>query len=102
MLRITIREQGDSTAIRLEGRLVGPWVEELKQCWRKTLAESAGRKLLAELDAVSFVDAAGKQLLQEMYRSGAQLKSRDVLTSYWLRQIERHSRDTTDGSSWDE
>lgn len=99
MLRITIREQADSTAICLEGRLVGPWVEELKRCWQKTLAASAGRKLRAELDAVTFVDAAGKQLLREMYQCGAELKARGVLTSYWLSQIEQCCRDAAEAAS---
>ncbi|HET7441531.1 MAG TPA: hypothetical protein VFJ47_09530 [Terriglobales bacterium] len=99
MLRITIREQADSTAICLEGRLVGPWVEELKLCWQRTLAQSAGKKLRAELDAVTFVDAAGKQLLREMHQSGAELKGRGVLTSYWLNQIEHCCLDAAEPAS---
>ena len=90
MLRITIEEQGESTAIRLEGKLVGPWVGELKQCWQKILAGSTAKNLMTELDAVTYVDASGKELLQEMRRAGARLVGRGVLTSHMLDEIEKY------------
>ena len=91
MLRITVMEQGESTAIRLEGKLVGPWVEELKQCWRMISAGPTNKNLRAELDAVTYVDASGKELLQEMRRAGTKLSGRGVLTSHMLDEIEQHA-----------
>lgn len=90
MLRITITEQSDAMTIRLEGRLVGPWVEELKGCWQRTLAKPTGKRLVARLDAVTFVDASGKELLQEMHRAGTKLMGRGVLTRYLLKEIEQY------------
>ena len=72
MLRITIHSTADSITFQLEGRLVGPWVTELRDCWRRT--PSAGlRAVHIDLRGVTYVDAAGEKLLADMYRQGAGL-----------------------------
>lgn len=65
MLRIST--QGDDLCIRfkLEGKLVGPWVDELRQCWR-SVPNQSGRRVEIDLAEVTFIDASGKQLLAEM------------------------------------
>ncbi|PYX95954.1 MAG: hypothetical protein DMG71_07580 [Acidobacteria bacterium] len=88
MLRITVTQHGDSAIIRLEGKLIDAWVEELRRCWRETLAQAEGRKIVADLGAVSFVDAPGQRLLREMHLAGTTLVGRGVLTRYLLDQIE--------------
>ena len=38
MLRIYIHDEVPVTSFVLEGKLVGPWVEELEKGWESTLA----------------------------------------------------------------
>ena len=57
---------------RLEGRLTGLWVEELKNCWQKSVAAGQPIKAVA-LDEVIFIDEAGKELLADMHRQGVEL-----------------------------
>jgi hypothetical protein len=33
MLRITVLEEASEIRFVIEGKLVGPWVEELRKCW---------------------------------------------------------------------
>ena len=56
---------------RLEGRLTGLWVEELKNCWQKSAA--AQPVTMVVLDEVTFIDEAGKKLLADMHRQGVEL-----------------------------
>jgi hypothetical protein len=70
VLKITTQDDAAQTVFELEGKLAGPWVEELKECWRKT---GGGRPVRILLCAVTFVDEQGKSLLTEMYRGGAEL-----------------------------
>ncbi len=72
MLRITVNERPDGRTVTLEGRLAGPWVDELRSCWR-TLVASRGesRSIRIDLDGVTFVDAAGKALLWAMREQDA-------------------------------
>ena len=73
MLKITTHRSDDSTRITLEGRLVGPWIGELEQCWRDSEQSAAGRRLIVDLTGVTFVEQEGKALLTRMYRAGADL-----------------------------
>lgn len=66
MLRITPVQPA---TYRLEGRLVGPWVDELRATCR-SLPPSA---LRLDLSAVSYVDETGVSLLDELRRLGVDL-----------------------------
>ena len=87
MLRITIMEEHDVATIRLEGKLVGPWVEELERCWNTAMAGWRNTQLLVDLNMVTFVDASGRALLTKMHNAGAKLMGRGILTTYILEQI---------------
>lgn len=72
MLKITTDKEAGRTRVKLEGRLAGPWVEELKQCWQQSAAAGEPVKVV-ELNEVIFIDAAGKKLLADMHRQGVAL-----------------------------
>lgn len=72
MLKITADRDAGRAIFRLEGRLIGPWVEELKTCWQKS--DAAGEQIkVVLLDEVTFIDEAGKKLLADMHRQGTEL-----------------------------
>src|SRR2546428_13290620 len=73
MLRITTEKERGKTVLSVEGRLAGPWVAALEQCWRELHAASPREKFHVNLCEVSFIDAAGKVLLKEVHRQGGQL-----------------------------
>lgn len=67
MLRITRKTTPDATLLRLEGKLLAPWVPEvLEQC---DGAEVAAVRL--DLAHVSYVDGTGLALLNDLRRRGA-------------------------------
>jgi ABC-type transporter Mla MlaB component len=84
MLRITVQEGERAQTIKLEGKVVGPWVEELNRAWR-SLATSVGtKKLQVDLSGVAFVDAKGRHLLREIYqRTNASFLTDSPLTRYF-------------------
>jgi hypothetical protein len=86
MLKITIIDGGDRTIFELEGKLAGPWVEEMKECWRK--AADADRPVGVLLKQVSFIDNAGKALLIEMCRAGAEIDGEGCMTSVTVAEIK--------------
>ena len=73
MLRITIEEAPLAVTLRLEGKLIGPWVKEVEQCWRNALVNLGPRTILIDLSAVSFMDTAGQALLAKMQLAGFRL-----------------------------
>lgn len=73
MLKITEQSEGGIKSVVLEGKLAGPWVNELEQCWRRAAPADASGRVRVDLCAVTFIDEAGKALLKKMYRAGAEL-----------------------------
>ena len=89
MLRITIDENPGSVTLRLEGKLIGPWVEEVEQCWRKVFMTLGSRTVLVDLSAVDFVDPAGRMLLARMQSAGFRLEPGTPMTRYLVEQISQ-------------
>src|SRR5260221_6154212 len=79
MLRITTEKKRGKIFLGVEGRLAGPWVAALEQCWRELHAASPREKFHVNLCAVRFIDAAGKALLMEIHRQGGQLVAEGCL-----------------------
>ena len=65
MLKIErLKAESDRFPLRLEGRLIGPWVEELRRSCEPDIATGVG--VTIDLTDVSFVDQAGAALLRRL------------------------------------
>ena len=93
MLKITEQRspEASSVSLTLEGRLFGPWVEELNACCRR-LPLSHGRPVMIDLTGVTFIDAEGKALLARLWREGAELQASGCLTRCIVEEITGISR----------
>jgi anti-anti-sigma regulatory factor len=70
MLRIVPLEQpGRETILSLEGRVIGPWVDTLRQSCQLILA--TGTTLTLDLAGVDFVDRDGVRLLKDLVEGGS-------------------------------
>jgi outer membrane protein len=99
MLRITTETKRGHLTLSVEGRLAGPWVAALEQCWRELLAASPRQKFSINLCGVSFIDNAGKVLLKEMHRLGGELIAEGCLNQAIVSEIveadAKHDTDAT-------
>ena len=74
MLRIThLPVAGPDLSLRLEGKLVGPWLDELRQACQ--MSPDSPVALSLDLSGVSFVDSAGAKYLRVLLGQGAQITS---------------------------
>ncbi len=87
MLRVTTEKRRGKTVLAVEGRLAGPWVGALEQCWRELHAASPREKFHIDLCGVSFIDASGKVLLKEIHRQGGRLIAEGCLNQAVVREI---------------
>ena len=92
MLKITTLTNTESTTFRLEGRLAGPWVQELERCWVSTVGTRTRGSLSVDLSAVTYVDSDGKDLLKKIHQQGAKLVASGCLTSCVVREITQAVR----------
>ncbi|HVO61725.1 MAG TPA: hypothetical protein VMT53_12375 [Terriglobales bacterium] len=85
MLRITAITS-DKVVVKLEGRLVGPWVRELK----KTILRTNGRCQPLEIDVsdLTFADEKGERALRWLHRMGAHFQGKEPFAEYLFQRLK--------------
>ncbi len=91
MLRITTESEVERTVLKVEGRLVPPWIEELEKCWRQ-VENGKGKEVVLDLRAVTFAGTEAKQLLARIHRSGAQLVASGILMNALVEQVKKNGK----------
>jgi len=89
MLRITTENRKGKTLLRLEGRIAGPHVATLEQCWRELVGSTPKSRFSVDLCGVSYIDHAGKALLREMHRLGANFLAEGCLNQAIVSEISQ-------------
>lgn len=87
MLKITITETEAETRWILQGKLVGPWVHELRSYWKKRHRTQTGKGCVVDLNDVTFIDKSGERLLRAMSKKGAQLIADGIYTKHLLDKL---------------
>ena len=84
VLRITTTAS-DKVVLRLEGRLVGPWVSELK----KTVLGAVALSLPLEVDVwdLTYADLDGEKELSRLHRKGARFQGRSPYAEYLFQRL---------------
>lgn len=90
MLKITLQNDSRPAIIKLEGKLSGPWVNELARAWDRLTVCEPGRAVTVDLSEVTFIDSAGKKLLSSLVERGIQLRATHLMTKYVVEQIMEH------------
>lgn len=86
MLKITTQKDARSTILKLEGQLVGPWVDVLDRYWHGAV-DPAKSRLVVDLTEVTFIDRSGKTLLARMHGEGATFHAVGCLTKCIVEEI---------------
>jgi len=88
MLKISEGKRSkQSITLRLEGRVVGPWVGELQTICEPLLGN--GRKLSLDLAEVSFVDESGIPMLVGLRSRGAKLLNATPFVEEQLKSVPK-------------
>ena len=87
MLKITTQTGATGTIFELEGKLAGLWVQELEGCWQRLVIRDQPVKVV--LKAVTFIDDAGRKLLAELHRQGAELAAEGFMMKAIVEEIMR-------------
>jgi hypothetical protein len=99
VLRITATSS-DKVVLKLEGRLVGPWVDELKTTVLQTNASSLPLEI--DVSGLTFADDEGEKALSWLHRMGAHFQGKGLFTKCLFERLKipLFSRQTkSDGST---
>jgi hypothetical protein len=90
VLKISVDHDPLKTTMRLDGRVVGPWVDELRSAWNSLAAALGSRKLAVDLRGVTHMSGEGQKVLAEIHNmTGADFLADSPLTQYFAEQARR-------------
>ena len=92
MLKISTVNRRSERRLVVEGKLVQPWVGELRTTWRRAGEDLQGRKLVIDLSNATVISQEGEEALLELMSEGAKFSCGGVLTRYVIRQLARRAR----------
>ena len=88
--RVTLQDEPEKLIMKLEGKMIGPWVTECRQVWGALMPSLSKRKLALDLCGVTFVDESGLELLREIYSATqADMIANSPLTKHFADQVTR-------------
>ena len=87
MLRVSYSDTAGGQRWSLCGRLAGPWVDELRSCWRQLRARAPFAPAVVDLKDVTYVDRSGEELLSEMQTAGAEFVVAGVENKHLLASL---------------
>jgi len=92
MLKISIVDTPAQCRIVLEGKLIAPWVTELKKTWKALAADLGGREFVVDIGDVTVISREGENALLELMRHGAQFQCRGVFARHIVEQLTRRHK----------
>jgi hypothetical protein len=87
MLKISTIDTRSERRLVLEGKLVDPWVAELKQSWGNANENLQGRKLVIDLSNATMISREGEDALLQLMSEGARFSCCGVLNRYLLKRM---------------
>jgi len=92
MLKISISETETRLRVVLEGKLVAPWTDELRNVCQGPASELDHRELVIDVRGVSVISADGEDVLLAFMTRGAKFRGTGVFTKQVLKQLARRAR----------
>lgn len=96
MLRISEVNAVGERLLRVEGKLTGVWVGELRTAWRNATRDRPNQPIKVDVSELSFVSSDGERLLLELIREGALFQGGGVYVRHLLSELEARSNQVHD------
>ena len=89
MLKISVKDEQapKQLLLEVEGRLAGPWVEELERSWEAERKRADYEELIVRLSNVTFIDETGRELLGKIFHAGARLEGNGCMVRAIIARI---------------
>lgn len=85
--------------LKLDGKVMGPWVAECQRAWHAVRAETGSRRIRLDLREVTFMDRPGTEMLRQIYRANpAEILADSPLTKYFAERIKQAEAEQNGGN----
>jgi len=87
MFKISIIDTPAQRKLVVEGKLVEPWVDELRTAWRNMSRDLDRRKLVIDLGSVTVISPDGENAISDLMKQGAKFSCCGVLTRHVVKRL---------------
>ena len=102
MLKISVIDRRTERRLVLEGKLIAPWVAELRTAWQAANGPVGGPALVVDLRNVTVISQEGENALLELMSDGAKFRCCGVLIKHLIQELarrrKRNSREPSQGA----
>jgi hypothetical protein len=95
MLRISTIDTRFQRRLILEGKLVEPWLGELREVCRHANETLEGRRLVIDLTDVTVIGCEAEGTLSDLILQGAKFSCGGILIRHVLKRLSRKCRDSS-------
>lgn len=92
MLKISTVDTRSERRLVVEGKLIQPFIDELRKAWTGAGQDLNGRKLVIDLSNAVVISREAEDVLFELKRAGARFSCMGVLTRYVLKRLAHRCR----------
>jgi hypothetical protein len=87
MLKISTIDRRSERRLVVEGKLIQPWIGELRRTWRSAGEDLHGRKRVIDLSNATVISKEGEDALFDLMKEGAKFSCGGVLTRYVIKRL---------------
>lgn len=89
-MKISVQDDAGKLTLKVEGRVIGKWAEELQHTWDGLEASLGSKKLYLDICDVIYLDDNGKQILHGIFAAtGAEFLADSPLTKQFVNEIKQ-------------
>ncbi len=92
MLKISVLDTRRQRQLVIEGKLVGPWVAEMRDACDRARSGASGRELLIDFRSLTAISQEGENLLLQLLKEGVKFRCCGVFAKHVLSQLNRRAR----------
>ncbi len=92
MFKISIVDNRSQRRVVVEGRLIEPWVDELRATWKIATRDLEGRRLVIDVGSLTVISQKGEDAIFDLMKEGAKFSCGGVLTRHVLKRLARRCR----------
>jgi hypothetical protein len=94
MLKISLVENARHRRVIVEGKLIAPWVAELRSACQKARADLRERELVVEMKHISTISQEGENVILELINGGIRFRCHGVFTKHVVKELTRRASRT--------
>jgi hypothetical protein len=91
MLKISLIDSARQRRLIVEGKLMAPWLGELRSACEGARADLGGRELVIEMKQVTTISQEGENVILELINGGIKFRCRGVFTKHVVKQLTRRA-----------